>query len=156
MLKVIGLGNLLRGDDGIGPVIIQKLEEQNSSDSIKLLDVGSDAFMILDQLLEPDPVLVIDCAKMGKEPGSIIRISTRDKGIIPANIGLSLHGFSLVEIWQMAQEMGSSDDLIIIGVEPKRLNFNSGLSEEVENTIPTIIRMVLKEAKRYAKKNTHH
>jgi hydrogenase maturation protease len=156
MLKVIGLGNILRGDDGIGPVIIQKLEEKKSSESIKLCDVGSDAFMILDQLLEPGPVLVIDCAKMNKEPGSLTRISIREKGIVPANVGVSLHGFSLAEIWQMARAIGCPDDLIIIGVEPKRLSFNSGLSAEVENTIPTIIDLVLKEAKKYAEKNTHH
>ena len=156
MLKVIGIGNILRGDDGIGPVVIQKLEEQKSSDSFKLFDVGSDAFMILDQLLKPGPVLVIDCAKMGKEPGSIVRFSIKDEGKVPAKVGVSLHGFNLAEIWQVAQSLGCPDDLIIIGVEPKGISFNSGLSEEVENIIPTIIGIVLKEAKKYAEKNTHH
>ena len=44
MLIVIGLGNYLRGDDGIGPVIIQKLQEYPKSLQIKLVDAGSDAF----------------------------------------------------------------------------------------------------------------
>ena len=64
MLKVIGLGNILRGDDGIGPAIIQNLEQSGNSFQIRPIDAGSDAFTVLDHLLGSEPVLIIDCARM--------------------------------------------------------------------------------------------
>lgn len=156
MLKVIGLGNILRGDDGVGPVIIQKIENKASNLSIKAIDAGSDAFLILDHLLESDPVLIVDCAKMGADPGTINLFSADTAEKIPANIGLSLHGFSLAEVWKIAREMGTKVNLKIIGVEPKQISFNSGLSLEVEKSIPTIIDMVMEEARKNAEKNSHH
>ena len=44
----------------------------------------------------------------------------------------------------------------IIGIEPKEIEFNSGLSEEVKNSIPTVVKIVVEEAKRYAEKDSHH
>lgn len=156
MLKVIGLGNILRGDDGIGPVIIHKLEESSQSLPIRLYDAGSDAFTILDQLLGSEPVLIIDCARMGKEPGTVQKISAKDSELLPANLGMSLHGYSLSEVWQIARSMGVENDLAVIGVEPDSVHFNSGLSEVVKKSIPIIMQVVAEEAKKYAEKDSHH
>jgi hydrogenase maturation protease len=156
MLKVIGLGNILRGDDGVGPFIIEKLHKSYMSLPIQLCDVGSDAFMILDHLLGEDPVVIIDCAKMGKNPGTVQKIVANDTDLLPLNVGMSLHGFSLAEIWQIARSMGAGGELAIIGVEPERINFNSGLSEVVKKSIPIIIKIIAEEACKYEKKDSHH
>jgi len=156
MLKVIGLGNILRGDDGIGPVIIRALEKRKIPDPVQLCDAGSDAFIILDHLLGTDPVLIIDCARLGEKPGTIQKIITKDIDLIPKEVGMSLHGYSLTEVWQLARSMGAENDLTIIGIEPEKIQFNSGLSEVVKKGIPTIIKMVEEEAKKYAKKDSHH
>ena len=139
MLKVIGLGNILKGDDGIGPVIIEELEKSELSVPIQLCDAGSDAFTILDHLLGSEPVLIIDCARMGKDPGTVQKIKTEDIERIPADVGMSLHGYSLAEVWQIARSMGTPKDLSIIGVEPEKVQFNSDLSEVVKESIPIII-----------------
>jgi hydrogenase maturation protease len=156
MLKVIGLGNILRGDDGIGPVIIETLEKKKLPIPIQLCDAGSDAFTILDHLLGSEPVLIIDCAQMGEKPGTVNRFATKDAQLPLGNVGMSLHGYSLAEVWQIARSMGSDKDLAIIGVEPEAVRFNSGLSEVVKKSIPTIIGMVTEEAKKYAEKDSHH
>jgi len=156
MLKVIGLGNMLRGDDGIGPVIIQNLEQSGKSLQIRPIDAGSDAFTILDHLLGTDPVLIIDCARMGKMPGAVQKILSKDAEFLTTNIGMSLHGFSLAEVWQIAQSLGVENELSVIGVEPNTLEFNSGLSKVVKKSIPIILQMVAEEAKRNAEKNSHN
>ena len=156
MLKVIGLGNLLRGDDGIGPVIIEKLGEMNQSLPLQFYDAGSDAFTVLDHLLGSEPVLIIDCARIGKKPGSVQKILIKDNKNLPINLGISLHGYSLMEVWQIACSMGVKNDLLVIAVEPKSVEFNTGLSEDVKKSIQTILQMVAEEAKKYAEKNSHH
>ncbi len=156
MLKVIGLGNSLRGDDGIGPQIIQNLVNEGAGNYYDLCDAGSDPFDILEKLLQPEPVLVIDCARMGLKPGSVRRISAKETGFPESTYGLSLHGFNLADVWKMAQTMGVENDLIVIGVEPEKMNFNTGLSVAVQKSIPTIMNMVREEAEKYAKENSYH
>jgi hydrogenase maturation protease len=156
MLKVIGLGNIIRGDDGIGPVVIEELEKNGHLLPVHLCDAGSDAFTVLDHLLGSEPVLIIDCARMGKKPGTVKKIVTTDIERMPSDIGMSLHGYSLVGIWKIAQSMGVKKNLAIIGVEPDSIQFNSGLSEVVKKSIPVIIKMVAEEARKYAKKDSHH
>ena len=151
MLKVIGLGNSLRGDDGIGPLIIQNLLNDENDGPVELCDAGSDPFFILEKLLQPEPVLVIDCARMGLKPGSVRKISAKDNGFLESKYGLSLHGFNLADVWKMAQSMGVENDLIVIGVEPEKMDFNTGLSGTVQKSIPTVIQMVKEEAEKYAK-----
>ena len=149
-----GLGTMkrtiLRKFDGVGPEVIQSLLLKHKNDNIELCDAGSDPFSILEKLLQPEPVLVIDCARMGLEPGSIRRISARESGFIESRYGLSLHGFNLADVWKMAQTMGVENDLIVIGIEPEKIEFNTGLSRAVENSIPTVIKMVEEEAEKYA------
>jgi len=62
----------------------------------------------------------------------------------------------LADVWKMAQGMDIENDLIVIGVEPEKMDFNTGLSDTVQKSIPTIIKMVKEEAKRYAEENSHH
>ena len=98
MLKIIGLGNLLRGDDSVGPVIIQKLQKLTLSIPMELYEIGMDALAILEHLIGSEPILIIDCAKMGKKPGEIgveIEISRRGTsargGRVISETVLSIH-----------------------------------------------------------------
>ena len=84
------------------------------------------------------------------------RIRVKDAGLLLEQFGLSMHGFSLAEVLKMAQSIGVEPDVTIVGVEPKEIKFNTGISREVEKSIPTIMRMVMEEAKSYAEKNIDH
>jgi hydrogenase maturation protease len=156
MLKVIGLGNILRGDDGIGPKIIHELRESLKSLRVEPIDAGSDAFTVLDHLLGPEPVLIIDCARMGKKAGAVQKIMIPNTEFLTAKVGMSLHSYSLAEIWEIARSMGVKNDLSVIGIEPDAMDFNSGLSEVVKKSIPIILQMIAEEAKKYAQKDSHY
>jgi hydrogenase maturation protease len=149
MLKVIGLGNSLRGDDGIGPEVIRILQRDHATEFKEVIDAGSDAWTVLLTLMENHPVLVIDCARMGLDPGSIRRWSAGDERFDLAAHGLSLHGFNLADVWQMARAMGVRHAPVIIGVQPETLEFNSGLSVPVRDSLPAVVHMVREEAKKY-------
>ena len=78
MLKIISLGNELRGDDGIGPRVLEQLTKIKHPIPIRFINAGADAFIILEHLVDSDPVLLIDCAKMGKTPGSVNKFNVRE------------------------------------------------------------------------------
>ena len=156
MLKVLGMGNTLRGDDGIGPHIIDELKKKNLPDSIELVDIGSDAFSIIDHFEKEQPVLVIDCAQMGKEPGEIVKFEVKDENLPILDKAISIHGFGFSDVYKLATNLYKNIQCTIIGVQPKSLEFNTGLSDEVKNKIPLIIKMVMEETNKNVKKNNHN
>ena len=156
MLKIIGIGNTLRGDDGIGPYIINELKNAKLPEAVQLLDIGSDAFSVIDHLISEYPVLVIDCAQMDKRPGEIVIFEVQEKNLSILEKAISLHGFGFADVYKMAKILNDNIQCTIIGVQPKLLRFNSDLSEEVKKSIPSIIKLVIEETNKYVKKNNNN
>lgn len=156
MLRIIGIGNILRGDDGIGPYIIKELEKENLPDCIELIDIGSDAFSIIDYFAGKQPVLVLDCAQMGESPGKIIKFEVKDNNLSILDKAISIHGFGFSDVYKMALSLYESVPCTVIGIQPKSIEFNTGLSNEVRQKVPSIIKMVIEETNKYVKKNNHN
>jgi hydrogenase maturation protease len=151
MINVIALGNTLRGDDAIGPVVLQELEKiPHAKDKMRLIDAGSDAFTLLEYLNGPRPNVVVDCAEMREAPGTVRTFALNEKTLRWADEAISLHGFSLAEVWAMAQAVGRVAPTLLIGVQPVRVEFNEELSEPVRKAIPKILELIIKESEKYA------
>ena len=155
-MKIIALGNSLRGDDGAGPAVLSYLQQDELPDQVALIDAGADAFTVLDHLLQPDPIILIDCARMGKKPGEVAALPLTDFVLRQTEQLVSLHGFSVAEVYQLAKEIGSVAECVIIGVEPASLEFNSDLSPAVRKSIPAAARLVRLEMRKNAEKNNNH
>ena len=149
MLKIISLGNELRGDDSIGPAVVNELRTMELPEYVTLINAGADAFTVLEHLIAKEPILIIDCAQMGKNPGDVIKFRVDISNIKLFENSISLHGFSFGEVFKMAEEFGPIPDCSIIGVEPKSIEFGQKLSDEVKQSLPSIINMVIEEAKQY-------
>lgn len=156
MLTVIGIGNVLRGDDGIGPHIISELQKQDVPNSIRLIDIGSDTFSIIEHLVNEDPVLVIDCAQMNKNPGDVFKFKVSEKNLSYVDNTISLHGFGFSELYKIAEKLNDNILCTIIGIQPKSLEFNTGLSDEIKKNIPYIKSMVIEEINNHVKKNINN
>jgi hydrogenase maturation protease len=153
MLKVLGIGNHLRGDDSVGPLVIEKLKQLHLTVPVVLFDLGGDPFSLLEHLLDSTPIIIIDCAKMGKKPGEVVQFHLKESKIKIMDQVVSLHSLGFYEIYQMAKGIGPVADCQIIGVEPKSIEYNAALSPEVENSVSKIIEVIIKEAKYYAQKD---
>ena len=156
MVKVIGLGNRLRGDDAIGPAVIDELTKRNQSPGLQLVDAGADAFTLLEHLIEENPVIVVDCAKMNSVPGDIRMINDREIEEAVTEGSVSLHGFSLAEVIRLARQTGEVAPFSVIGIEPESIEFNSGLSQTVLDRIPDIINLIMQEVNKYEQENIDH
>ena len=152
MLKVIGLGSDLRGDDSIGSEIIERMRKMELPVPLSLVNAGADAFSLLEHLMAKEPVLIVDCAKMGKTPGHVQKLKIDEVNLQTVDKSLYLHGFSFAEIYRMAQSIGPVAPCSIIAVEPEHVTFNEPLSDVVREQVPAIINLVLEEAKANAEK----
>ena len=143
-ILIVGIGNLLCCDEGIGVHVIQEMKHMKLPDHIELLDIGTSTMDLIGYLEGVKKLIVIDAMKAGGVPGTIYQCTPDD--LLPEEEGpISLHEIGLLETLNMAKKMGMEIHTVIIGVEPKIFEWGMELSEEVENKIPAIIEAVLKE-----------
>lgn len=142
---IVGIGNLLYRDDGIGAQIIEEMKKMRLPDQIELLDMGTSTMDLIYHLEDVNRLIVIDAIKAGGTPGTIYRLKPDD--LLPSkNRPVSLHDIGLLETLNMAKRRGQEVDTIVIGVEPKILDWGLELSDEVKKRIPDLIEAVLKES----------
>jgi hydrogenase maturation protease len=143
-ILVVGMGNLLYQDEGIGVHVIQEMKKMKLPEKIELLDIGTSTMDLISYLKGIKKLIVIDAMKAGGDPGTIYRCKPKD--LLPKNEGpISLHEIGLLETLNMAKKMGMEIETVIIGVEPKIMDWGMELTEEVKNKIPFIIEAMLKE-----------
>ena len=146
---VLGLGNTLRGDDGVGSAVIASLQtEQSLPPEVDLLDAGTPGLDIVLLLEGYRRALIVDAANMGCAPGQWRRFAAESLMLENGNGGLqgTLHNAGLVEALQLANALNTAPpELIIYGVQPENLDWTVGLSEAVREAIPAIQRAVLNE-----------
>ena len=144
---VIGLGNPLRGDDGVGVRVAQALAEQTLPGGVEVVDGGTQGLGLVSLLEGQQRVILVDAADMGKSPGQFVRF-TLDEAILPGeDQSLSIHDAGLRDALLLARALEVlPDELVIFGVQPASIEWDSFLSPQVEATLPDLIRAVLKEA----------
>ena len=143
---VLGIGNLLLKDEGIGVHIAQALQEAPLPNNVELevLDGGTlpDASLSFGEV---DKLIVVDAVQAGGEPGAIYRFRPEDIKT-DDRVLTSLHQVSLLEnLWMMERFGQKSEDVVIIGIEPKDMNWGLELSTKLQQRIPQIIKVVLEE-----------
>jgi len=143
-ILIVGIGNILCRDEGIGVHVIQEMEDMELPGHIKLLDIGTSTPDLISLLEGVKKLIIIDALKAGRSPGAISRCKPED--LLANEEGpISLREIGLIETLNMAKKMGKEIDAVIIGVEPKVLDWGVELSGELKKQIPAIIEAVLKE-----------
>ena len=140
---VLGLGNLLLRDEGIGVHIVRILEEQKIlPPSVELVDGGVATLDVVEMFDENDRLIVVDTVQGGEEPGTIYRFRPNDVKSKYSST-TSLHQLTFLEALRMAGQIGKVPaDITIIGVEPAEMSYSMELSPIIEKKIPTILELV--------------
>jgi len=141
---VIGVGNPFRHDDGIGPAIIKILQIEDNQAFI-LVDGGTDGLALLDQLTGYKKAIIVDAVQMMAKPGTVKLFTPAEAKINIKSDVLSTHGFGLAEMLKLADELGIKTEIKIIGIQPKDISFGEGLSDEIKEQIPEILKLIKQE-----------
>jgi len=144
-ILIVGIGNILCRDEGVGVHVIQEMEDMELPGHIELLDIGTSSPDLSSHLEGVSKIIVIDALKSGGPPGTIYRCTPKDL-LANEEEPISLREIGLMETLDMARKMGREIDAVIIGVEPKVLDWGVELSAEVKKQVPAIIEAVFKEA----------
>ncbi|MFH1123275.1 MAG: hydrogenase maturation protease [Pseudomonadota bacterium] len=146
-LLILGAGNPLMKDDGIGVHIAHELEKLGMPEGVKVLDVGTRGLALVDLMREAPKVVFLDAVEMGENPGTVKIFAQQDIKIAADKIKFSLHEIGLPQVLLIASLQGVSPEVVIVGIQPKDLGWGTGLSPELERAVPNILECVLGEMK---------
>ena len=142
---VLGVGNLLLRDEGVGIHLIQKLAELLDETDVEIIDGGTDPDMVTCIGEDIEKLIIVDAASAGDKPGTIYRFDIEDLESGSPD-SLSLHQIGIVDSINMMSLIGKRPESVtIIGIEPGTVDFGLELSSEVKERIPKIIDVVLNE-----------
>ncbi len=132
-LIILGVGNELKCDDGVGPYIIKKLQAEDIEDMDKLLFINAETvpenFTGKLRKENPSHIIIVDACLMGGEPGDVKIVDKYDF----ANIGISTHSMSL-SYFVKYLERDNDFKIIFVGIEPESMDYSEKLTENVEKS----------------------
>jgi hydrogenase 3 maturation protease len=133
-LAVIGVGSELRGDDGVGPYLCEKLSDLNSDNFLSITGgLVPENFTSELRKFKPDLVILIDAALMDKQIGSLDIIKINES----MGISFSSHSIPLSVLGKyISKYIGA--EVYVLGIQACNLNFGSDISNEVKETADKI------------------
>jgi len=142
---VLGIGNILLRDEGIGVRVVEALADQPLPPEVELLDGGTAGGNLVDVLADRRKAVIIDAIADDVAPGTVFRLTPDD--LIPAaGEMLSMHQVGLVESLHMARQLGCLPaEVVIFGVQPHSISPGLELSPELQRRVPAIVQVVLDE-----------
>ncbi|MCW8890476.1 MAG: HyaD/HybD family hydrogenase maturation endopeptidase [Sedimenticola sp.] len=143
---VIGLGNVLLSDEGLGIRAIELLEQRYIlPDSVEVIDGGTSAMDLLNPLSNHDHVIITDSVKTGAAPCTLIRLADDD---VPKffQTKISPHQIGLSDLLALLTVQGEAPKKItIIGMVPQSLATHIGLTEGVAEKMDEMVEMLVNE-----------
>ena len=148
---ICGVGNKLKRDDGLGPFVIEQLEDTPMPEGVDVVDYGISGFKCALKLEGYSKVVFVDAISLpGFEPGRLHRLKITKEKLMKSpklsDFSLSMHETDLERIMATAAVLNIyPDEVVIIGCEPSDTSVGLGLTKSVEAAVPKIIELVLKE-----------
>lgn len=143
---VLGLGNAIMADDGVGPRVVELLLHQGGlPDGVELLDGGTLGLDLLPRLEDVQRLIIIDAVETGQPPGSLVRLRG-DEVPLALETKLSPHQMGLKDLLAVARLMDQlPSEVVLIGVQPAVIEMDTELSPVVESRLLELASMVRQE-----------
>jgi len=149
-IMILGVGNILFRDEGLGVRVIERLQQlYEFPEHVSVVDGGVLGLNLLGTIAEADKLIVVDAIRNGGSPGTLYRLSGDEipKRIFAKN---SLHQVDLLEALTLCQALDKVPETVIIGVEPEDIETLSiELTETLKARIDDLVLKVLKELARF-------
>jgi hydrogenase maturation protease len=143
---VLGVGNLLMSDEGVGVHTLAAFEKDFSvPDNVRLVDGGTSTNELLGDLEDLDHLIVVDAVSAGLAPGGLVRL---EGSAVPAafTTKLSPHQVGISDLLATLTFMGRAPkNVVLLGVEPLRLTLDMTLSPTVAARVPELCAQLVVE-----------
>ena len=143
---VLGLGNILMGDEGIGVHVVRALEQHALPAGVECLDGGTGGFVLLEPLQSANRILLIDAANDGNPPGTVTRTTPRFSSDYPPT--LTAHDIGVKDLLDVFYIQGGGPEVVLyaISIDPQQ-PISMELSETAAQAAQVAIAEILAELK---------
>ncbi|MFM7413163.1 MAG: hydrogenase maturation protease [Planctomycetota bacterium] len=143
---VIGCGNLLRGDDAAGPVLIRRMWARGLPRGVRCADGGTGGMDVAFQMRGVPRVVLVDACSSGSEPGTLFEVPGAEVEHLPPLSGINLHAFRWDHAiafarWLLKEEYPA--DVTAYLVEGRRFEVGEGLSPQVDAAVDRLVDILL-------------
>ena len=146
---VLGVGNILLTDEGVGPYAVGELNRRfEFPPGTTAIDGGTSAMELLEDMAGVDLLLIIDAVSSGRSPGTVVRLAGEEVPVFFA-AKLSPHQVGIADVLATMSLTGESPaETVIVGVEPASLKMGMELSPAAAAAVPQVIELVVGELRR--------
>lgn len=150
-IVVLGLGNVLYGDEGLGVHAVQRLHSQwDFPAHVNLVDGGTQGHSLLTYVEDARRLLVLDAVDFGLSPGEVVVKSGEDIPRYLTGHKVSPHQNSFSEVLALAQLRDAlPDEMVLIGMQPVRMKLGEALTPQVESRLELLANLALEQLCRW-------
>jgi hydrogenase maturation protease len=154
---VLGLGNVLLGDDGVGPLALARIEgERLIPDGVRLAEGGTLGLALLSEITEARHLILVDAVATDDPPGTLVRLdgeavadAVRDR--------LSVHQVGVADLLDAARLIGRyPDSVVLLGLVPGRIGLSLTRTAAVDQALPALVSAVVREVEAHGYELTGH
>ncbi len=144
---VLGLGNPLMSDEGVGVHLIERLSAlKKSFPHVDFIDAGTAGMSILHLIANRRKAIIIDCANMQTAPGTIRRFGPHQVKTVKTLRHYSCHEADILRIIDLCRQLGQSpDEIVFFGIEPQTIAPGQALSQTLADRLDDYVDVVCKE-----------
>jgi len=142
-----GIGNVLLGDDGVGPYIVRFLDAHYEFEpGVEIADLGTPALDLIDQISGRDAVILVDSVEVEAEPGTVQLYRKEDITRLTPQVRMDPHSPALVETLLAAEMFGKTPaEVLLVGIVPQSFEAGCALSDPVAEAVEAAVGKVLEE-----------
>ena len=141
---ILGLGNILIQDEGIGVRVIEQLQRDYEFPAeVEIMDGGTAGMALYEHIVDRSHVIVVDAVKTGRVPGTLVKLENED---VPAFFRnkVSPHQMALSDILAALKVGGEQlPEMVVVGIEPVTLETGLEMSETVLSKLDTLVKQTL-------------
>ncbi|HJV64106.1 MAG TPA: HyaD/HybD family hydrogenase maturation endopeptidase [Geomonas sp.] len=147
---VLGIGNLLMTDDGIGVRAVQLLSDRYLfPEGVTVVEGGTLGLDLLPQVQDAQRLLIVDAVEAGTAAGSLVRYAGGELPLLPED-RLSPHQIGLKDLLALSAALGCApEETVVLGVQPESVAVGIALSAPVEAQLEPLVGKVLEELARW-------
>ncbi len=147
---VLGLGNLVHSDDGVGIHAIGLLQKDaRVPRGVVLMDGGTQGLSLIPHISGFQRLLVIDAVDVGEKPGTLVRLEGDALQTLPGKP--SVHQLGFADLMIAMKLLGEApEEVVVIGVQPQSTEWSAELTEPVRQSLDELLRVVFAQLETWA------
>lgn len=147
---VIGLGNYLLADEGVGMHAVEILRKKNYSGGVDFVDAGTPGMNLLHQFEQREKIIFIDSGECGLKSGKYARFKPEEVTSLKQTKNYSLHEFDLISFIEKADDLGATKNtsIVVYCMQAGEIKMSRELSPDVQKGLPGMVDDIFTELER--------